>query len=104
MHIVKTLAAACLAALAVGATSAEALPKVQGGVGSAGSVLAPSGNPSGGQSQQTSLPTTFSPLTAQECEGLGGKVVFSLSCAAKGRFACTTVDPNGVVRSVCLTR
>ena len=45
----------------------------------------------------------YVPLSKQECEGLGGKVHFSLSCKSSG-YVCATVDPHGVVRTQCLTK
>jgi hypothetical protein len=41
------------------------------------------------------------PLTREECRGLGGKIEPKEGCASG---ACYTADPNGVVRSVCLTQ
>ena len=41
---------------------------------------------------------------AEECTGLGGTVTMAFACMQKGRSACQTVDPNGVVRTACLTK
>lgn len=49
-------------------------------------------------------PTIFVPLTAAECTGLGGKVVDSAetSCASTGK-ACFVTNPDGVIRTSCIT-
>ena len=71
-------------------------------------------NPGGGVYRATKNPpkssghivprnTAYTPLSKQECEGLGGKVHFSLSCKSSG-YVCATVDPHGVVRTQCLTK
>lgn len=51
----------------------------------------------------TNVGPTVAPLTAGECEGLGGKVeTANQLCNAKGQSACKTVDKNGVVRVACI--
>lgn len=74
------------------------------GLPGGGGVLATSGAGIGNANQASPPSGGYSPLSAAECEGLGGKVLFSLACAAGGRSACVTVDSNGVVRKVCLTK
>lgn len=47
----------------------------------------------------------YSALTAAECRGLGGKVVASTACSMNGGTeACVTVDRDGVVRRLCLSK
>ena len=60
----------------------------------------------GTQPRPPHLPTrvTAVPLTKGECEGLGGKVDFNASCAAKGQSGCYTVDSNGVIHMACINR
>tara|TARA_R110002060_G_scaffold47816_3_gene58829 strand:+ start:1316 stop:1921 length:606 start_codon:yes stop_codon:yes gene_type:complete len=48
--------------------------------------------------------TTTEPLTSQECEGLGGNVISTNSCSAKGHKACSTVDRHGVIRVACINK
>lgn len=49
-------------------------------------------------------PTHVAPssMTAKECEGMGGKVVYAASCI--GMIACARADQNGVVHQACLVR
>jgi hypothetical protein len=46
--------------------------------------------------------TVIAPLTSQECKGLGGKVISTNKCSAKGHQTCSTVDRHGVVRVACI--
>lgn len=48
--------------------------------------------------------TTVAPLTSQECKGLGGSVLHTNQCSAKGQQACATVDKHGVVRVACINK
>lgn len=50
------------------------------------------------------LSTTVAPLTSQECKGLGGSVISTNSCLAKGHEACSTVDKHGVIRVACIDK
>jgi hypothetical protein len=54
----------------------------------------------GTASQPTTTITT--PLTSQECKGLGGQVSWTAGCSNKGQGACITVDKHGVVRTACI--
>ena len=65
---------------------------------------APGGLKGTGSSNKTRQFTAFAPLTKQECEGLGGKVHFTLKCGRFGGGACVTVDSHGVVRSECINK
>jgi hypothetical protein len=108
MRTIAITLATCLVALTgSGAMSAERTlgNAAAGGVlSSGGNVLATSGAGINTANQAAPVSGGYSPLSAAECEGLGGKVTFNFACAEKGHFACITVDPNGVVRKVCLTK
>jgi hypothetical protein len=44
------------------------------------------------------------PLTSQECEGLGGTVRYTTKCGNAGQKACMTVDKYGVIRVACINK
>ena len=109
MRTIGITLAACLAVLAAGgAMSAERMPgnTAAGGVpSSGGNVLATSGGAINAANQAVPVSGGFSPLTAAECKGLGGKVVANITCGLSGSaYSCVTVDSDGVVRKACLTK
>tara|TARA_R110001583_G_scaffold195431_1_gene373280 strand:- start:756 stop:1364 length:609 start_codon:yes stop_codon:yes gene_type:complete len=55
-------------------------------------------------SELTTTNSTTEPLTSQECTGLGGSVISTNSCNAKGHKACATVDRHGVIRVACINK
>lgn len=56
------------------------------------------------KSNPTTAPrgSTMAPLTASECEGLGGTVKQNFTC--KGGSGCYTVDRYGVIRMACINK
>lgn len=48
--------------------------------------------------------TMATPLTSQECEGLGGTVKATNKCGNAGLKACMTVDKYGVIRVACINK
>jgi hypothetical protein len=105
----KLLLFACIAASTV-ITAAEAqTERRKPGVGNEAVVkgikVAPAKSQVKTPTNTTPRPTTLAPLTAAECEGLGGKVVQSVYCIGpSSKGACQTVDQNGVVRTKCINR
>ena len=104
MRLTTFALTAAIAALAGSAFAAAPLGSGTA-VKAGGGVLALPGTGSGATAGQVApKPASFSPLTAAECTGLGGTVTMTVACMQKGRSACQTVDPNGIVRTVCLTK
>ncbi|HZP19729.1 MAG TPA: hypothetical protein VFB16_05915 [Bauldia sp.] len=110
MRMTAMTLAACLAILS--ASGAPAAARNAGGpAGNAavisGGVLATGGG-AGLNGANQAVPVSgagYSALTAAECKGLGGKVVASTACSLNGGTdACVTVDRDGVVRRVCLSK
>jgi hypothetical protein len=72
---------------------------------SGGNVLATSGGAINAANQAVPVLSGYSPLTAAECKGLGGKVVPNTGCSLNyGTESCVTVGSDGVVRKVCLSK
>lgn len=108
MRTIAITLAACLAVLATGATAAEKTIgrlSTDAAVLSGGNVLATSGAAINAANQAAPVLGGYSPLTAAECKGLGGKVVPNTGCSLNfGTDSCVTVGSDGVVHKVCLSK
>jgi hypothetical protein len=101
---------ACLALMTASGANAASNNATGNAPGLSGGVFA-TGAPGGGSAinhGNQAAPVGgvgYSPLTAAECRGLGGKVQASTACSLNGGTdVCVTVDSDGVVRRLCISK